>query len=92
LVAGNFDYVEEGLLDVTHIRFFTRKSVNQLFEQTGYRIVRVGANYDPRISADNLTPGATCNLDLPRLSVKNATPDEFDEFRTIQFLVDATPA
>jgi trans-aconitate methyltransferase len=91
LLRGNWDYVEEGLLDVTHIRFFTRKSVQQLFDQTGYRIRRWGANYDGRLPAGNGAEGARFNLDTPALTVKQISAQDLDEFRTIQFLVDATP-
>jgi 2-polyprenyl-3-methyl-5-hydroxy-6-metoxy-1,4-benzoquinol methylase len=31
-------YVDEGILDRTHVRFFTRQTVEQLFRDTGYRI------------------------------------------------------
>ena len=35
LLAGRFDYQELGLLDNTHIRFFTRSSVEDLFREAG---------------------------------------------------------
>ena len=35
LLAGRFDYQELGLLDSTHIRFFTRSSVEDLFRRAG---------------------------------------------------------
>ena len=39
LAHGRFDYQKYGLLDNTHIRFFTKKNVARLFEEAGYRIV-----------------------------------------------------
>ena len=36
LLAGEFRYREWGLLDDTHLRFFTRASIQDLFEGTGY--------------------------------------------------------
>lgn len=39
LAHGRFDYQKYGLLDNTHIRFFTKKNVAKLFEEAGYRIV-----------------------------------------------------
>jgi 2-polyprenyl-3-methyl-5-hydroxy-6-metoxy-1,4-benzoquinol methylase len=39
LAHGRFDYQKYGLLDNTHIRFFTKKYVARLFEEAGYRIV-----------------------------------------------------
>ncbi len=38
LLQGNFDYQEVGILDNTHLRFFTRKTLEELFFDTGYSI------------------------------------------------------
>jgi hypothetical protein len=35
LLAGRFDYQELGLLDSTHVRFFTRSSIEELFREAG---------------------------------------------------------
>ena len=39
LMMGKFDYTERGLLDRTHVRFYTRKTARAMLEQAGYRIV-----------------------------------------------------
>src|SRR5215813_5876346 len=38
LLHGEFRYRDKGLLDNTHLRFFTRDSVQDLFEETGHII------------------------------------------------------
>ncbi|HCB02309.1 MAG TPA: hypothetical protein DEP19_07990 [Anaerolineae bacterium] len=38
LLTGNFDYAERGILDRTHLRFFTRKSLIGLVENCGLDI------------------------------------------------------
>ena len=38
LLAGSFDYQDLGVLDATHLRFFTRKSIDELFLGAGFRI------------------------------------------------------
>jgi len=38
LLSGSFDYSDSGLLDRTHLRFFTRKTIIQMFESNGYFI------------------------------------------------------
>jgi 2-polyprenyl-3-methyl-5-hydroxy-6-metoxy-1,4-benzoquinol methylase len=35
LLCGRFDYVERGILDKTHLRFFTKKSAANLLESAG---------------------------------------------------------
>jgi 2-polyprenyl-3-methyl-5-hydroxy-6-metoxy-1,4-benzoquinol methylase len=39
LLLGRFEYSERGLLDKTHLRFFTRKTSRKLLESNGYSIV-----------------------------------------------------
>ncbi len=42
LMDGNFRYTSMGLLDETHMRFFARKSIKDLFSQYGYEIADIG--------------------------------------------------
>jgi GT2 family glycosyltransferase/2-polyprenyl-3-methyl-5-hydroxy-6-metoxy-1,4-benzoquinol methylase len=43
LLEGSWTYAYEGLLDRTHLRFFTRKSARALFENAGLKIIKVEA-------------------------------------------------
>ncbi|MEA3286211.1 MAG: glycosyltransferase [Candidatus Marinimicrobia bacterium] len=43
LLEGRWDYEDAGILDRTHLRFFTRKSVDDLFNQSGYHIISISA-------------------------------------------------
>lgn len=38
LVLGEWTYRESGILDKTHYRFFTRKSLELMFTQSGYKV------------------------------------------------------
>jgi 2-polyprenyl-3-methyl-5-hydroxy-6-metoxy-1,4-benzoquinol methylase len=38
LLGGSFRYRDQGLLDETHLRFFTREGIQDLFESAGYVI------------------------------------------------------
>jgi O-antigen biosynthesis protein len=54
LLKGNFDYTEYGILDNTHLHFFTVKTFRQLFEDNNFTVKEllidpVGGGY-PRIS------------------------------------------
>ena len=39
LIQGEFKYKEGGILDKTHIRFFTKKSIIKLYNEAGYDVV-----------------------------------------------------
>ncbi len=41
LLEGNFPYAESGLLDKTHLQFFTRSSVKELFNDNGFEIAEI---------------------------------------------------
>ena len=41
VIKGTWDYTEHGILDKSHLRFFTRKSIIRIFEQLNYKIHRL---------------------------------------------------
>ena len=41
MLEGNFPYAESGLLDKTHLQFFTRSSVKELFNDNGFDITEI---------------------------------------------------
>jgi 2-polyprenyl-3-methyl-5-hydroxy-6-metoxy-1,4-benzoquinol methylase len=41
LFAGNWEYEKEGIMDKTHLRFFTARSVRKVFEDSGVRVEAV---------------------------------------------------
>lgn len=45
LLRGRFDYAERGILDRTHLRFFTRSSFAALARESGYAVAAVHTNY-----------------------------------------------
>ena len=77
VIRGEFRYQEGGILDKTHLRFFTRKSIIEMFESLGYRILR--------LEGINATPSWRVGLfDL-------ATFGYFSDTRYVQFAVVAEP-
>lgn len=42
LISGYWRYRPSGLLDITHIRFFTKNDMYRMFYQTGFRVVGTG--------------------------------------------------
>lgn len=43
ILFGNFDYEQYGLMDYTHLRFYTFKSAKLMLERNGYEIIRAFA-------------------------------------------------
>jgi hypothetical protein len=75
---GKFTYTNEGVLDITHLRFFTRSSIRKMFEDSGFEIsILVGINSRVR----------GWKFDLFQLLTKN----KFTDFQYLQFAVVAKP-
>jgi len=94
LAQGDFPYAESGLLDVTHIRFFTWQGVQRLFSETGYRIEAVSRNLDSRLQPllGAMKQPPPVNIDTPTVQVKNQTHDQISELATLQFWLRAISA
>lgn len=81
LLQGKWDYRSEGILDRTHLRFFTRKSVQELFWGAGLRIARLS-----RTRHGEPPPSAFLDkLNDIGLSAKELALDG----ETFQFLIEA---
>jgi 2-polyprenyl-3-methyl-5-hydroxy-6-metoxy-1,4-benzoquinol methylase len=88
--AGTFSYVPAGLLDVTHIRFFTRFEILKMFDATGYDVLSVANVRDPRI-APIVAENFPINLETAGIVLKNVDAPTLAELQTIQFYVSARP-
>ncbi|MBU2577702.1 hypothetical protein KKA69_02610, partial [Patescibacteria group bacterium] len=54
LLMGSFSYQEQGILDESHLRFFTLFTIRNLLEDSGYRIEQIKytrANFFPTLFA-----------------------------------------
>lgn len=56
LLFGRFDYDSRGILDRTHLRMFTRKSIRRLATESGFRIARERATVVPLELVTGLSP------------------------------------
>ena len=88
ILAGRFPYAETGLLDRTHLRFFTRESAEKLFDDAGFAIGHFQAMPhvppDPARFEVPYNPGA-----FPAPLIETLTSDP--EAWTYQFAVLAYP-
>jgi SAM-dependent methyltransferase len=53
VLRGRWDYTEAGILDWTHLRFFTRRSLRTLFEGAGLEVISIGSHYGPKRAVFN---------------------------------------
>lgn len=92
LVDGRFDYQKWGLLDITHIRFFTLDGAVRMLHEAGYGVSRVQANIDPMLS-HVLVAGVPADdkLTYDRMTVSAVEPRELVEMCALQFFIVATP-
>jgi len=82
-IRGDFEYTDTGLLDRTHLRFFTRRSILRLFADSGWHIEQiVGMNWHPWGRLPVSLQRGLCTLASGRL----------DEFFYLQYAVVARPA
>lgn len=88
LLEGRWDYSDLGILDRTHLKFFTCTSLIKLFADAGYEVKSI----DPvRISAEQVDE--LCKLNLSRESIATAARFAKDTHGyDFQYVVTAKPA
>ena len=60
LLLGRFPYAERGILDRTHLRFYTRKSARRLLEDAGFAVRSVTATAMPyELALPRMGPAVT---------------------------------
>jgi tetratricopeptide (TPR) repeat protein len=82
LVEGNWTYQDEGILDRTHLRFFTYHEIVKLFGEAGYRISSINETLDPQYKD---AKNQTTTLSIGRLSIQDLSPDELKRFFVYQY-------
>jgi 2-polyprenyl-3-methyl-5-hydroxy-6-metoxy-1,4-benzoquinol methylase len=77
LVNGRWRYADTGILDRTHLRFFTRSSIVEMFEQCGYTV--------EELEPINPTPNGRW------AALNRYLRGRLDDFLAVQFAVVARP-
>lgn len=75
LSLGRFRYAEKGLLDNTHLRFFTRESIAETLCRTGWLTVRWEANRVPVSQSEFADEWAAIPDDLRRMLAAHPDAD-----------------
>ena len=91
LALGRFDYQESGILDRSHLRFFTRKTLVELLESSGLQIETLSANVSSEFTrmSDKLARknDTRTNIDLGPIILKDQSPEEIRDLFVMQYLV-----
>ena len=88
LLRGSFDYQPQGLLDSTHLRFFTLRSVHELCMRSGYRIEEIRRTKADLFAATELLPSLdSTEFDADLVAQVRSDP----EHDTVQFVIKAVP-
>ena len=93
LAAGEWRYEGAGILDITHIRFFTLAQAGEMLSQTGWLIREGRMNPDPNLSylvqGRNLDEIKT--LSLGKLKLEGLNQMDVVELIAVQFFIRAEP-
>lgn len=89
LGEGGWTYQDEGIMDRTHLRFFTLKEIQKMFAECGYAIERVEENLDPQYEAYAAAHPST--LKTGRVTISNLSPEELRRFFVVQYKICARP-
>ncbi len=88
LLRGDFAYTRIGIMDETHVRFYTRASIEELFSESGYRIVEMTRTTAPIFVESDLVP-LVRRTDFSESVVAEVERDP--ECETLQFIIRAEP-
>ena len=93
LIAGRWTYAGSGILDITHVRFFTYQAIDRMFAETGWKIVTSGINPDPAVlqTLGGRNPASITNIESEHMTLRKLTPADMLELVALQFLVKAQP-
>jgi SAM-dependent methyltransferase len=87
-LLGVFDYDRRGILDRTHVRFFTRRSFERLARGAGYQVRRVGATGLPFDVADRGGSGSVSAKLKPIRAIDRALVKLRPQLFAYQFLYE----
>jgi O-antigen biosynthesis protein len=89
LLTGSFTYTDAGLLDATHIRFFTRKTLTQLLTGAGFVDATIHPLvWDIAIDFNKLRDQGN-RLAMGRIAFENLSREEVTEWLTYQYIAIA---
>jgi 2-polyprenyl-3-methyl-5-hydroxy-6-metoxy-1,4-benzoquinol methylase len=77
LIRGDWNYEPEGVMDRTHLRWFTPRTYRRMFEEAGFVVDEVGPASAPRLRSrvlNALTFGASSHLFMTQIVLRAHKP------------------
>ena len=88
LLKGNWQYLDAGILDATHLRFFTLESLKKMFAGAGLEIIRIERVLLPAINTKDLKDTDN-KYRTENLEISSLTREEILNLHTYQYIVIA---
>ena len=88
LVQGNWRYQDAGILDATHLRFFTLEETKKMFNGAGLTIKSVEYVINPPLDMEKVEESGN-NYRVGNLAITNLTKDEVLRLFTYQYILIA---
>lgn len=90
LVDGRWEYEDAGILDRTHLRFFTRKEMEFLFRDAGFELERISENLVR--DYDSVPKDYSGDISFGRVVLRDQTQEEIRDLFVLQYLLRARKA
>ncbi|MBH50264.1 MAG: hypothetical protein CMG69_05905 [Candidatus Marinimicrobia bacterium] len=84
LLEGKWEYQDAGILDRTHLRFFTKSSIKKMFQNAGYKITNISAT---KFGENKISPKLLNALTQSEINVSSLA----EEINHYQYLLKVTP-
>jgi len=88
LIAGRWTYESMGLLDATHVRFFTLAEIHSLVAGAGLRLLDATSVLNPKPNMSAVQPDGN-RIRNDRLTISDLTRDELVQLTTYQYIITA---
>jgi 2-polyprenyl-3-methyl-5-hydroxy-6-metoxy-1,4-benzoquinol methylase len=88
LIAGLWEYEEEGLLDATHLRFFTLKSLISLLSGAGLELTQLHSVLDPVLDMSRAKDKGNA-IHIEEVSLGGLTRQQMNALTTYQYIAIA---
>jgi 2-polyprenyl-3-methyl-5-hydroxy-6-metoxy-1,4-benzoquinol methylase len=92
LAGGRWEYEPNGVLDVTHLRFFTRESLRRMFEETGFSVVHMEPLTQPALIDRHVVSRSPGRVVARNVTVRVRDYDDLQDLYALQYVVDARAA